>query len=240
MINSTSKARTGGKHRKQSPNKGRVALVAVATGAVSTAGVSGATAAVLSSDKATEATVDYQLAADTNASSVTEAAPQILAIAEYKPVENLTEQLDKAVQHSDIVAKLDAAARAPLSIKPAEGTFTSGFAMRWGAMHNGVDIANAIGTPIRAVAAGTVIDAGPAQGYGNWVRIRHEDGAVSVYGHMSTVGVTVGQQVSAGQEIAGMGNEGFSTGSHLHFEIHPDGTTPVDPVPWLAARGITL
>ncbi|WJY67608.1 M23 family metallopeptidase [Corynebacterium auris] len=242
MITSTSQARKGGKHRKQSPNKGRVALVAVTTGAVSTAGVSGAAAAALSSDKNVESNVDFELASDSSSAvpDASAAAPQVLAIAEYKPVENLVEQLDKAVQHSDIVAKLDAAARLPLSIKPADGTFTSGFGVRWGAMHNGIDIANVIGTPIRAVASGTVIDAGPAQGFGNWIRIRHEDGAVSVYGHMSTLGVTVGQQVEAGQEIAGMGNEGFSTGSHLHFEIHPDGTTPIDPVPWLAERGITL
>ncbi|MEX3504709.1 M23 family metallopeptidase [Corynebacterium sp. LK2510] len=240
MTISTSTARKGGKHRKHSPNKGRVALVAVATGAVSTAGVSGAAAAGLHNSSES---IDIQLAADSNvveASSGADSAPQILAIAEYKPVENLAEQLDKAVQHSDIVAKLDEAARAPLNFRPAEGAFTSGFGPRWGSMHNGVDIANAIGTPILAVANGTVLDAGPAQGYGNWVRILHEDGAVSVYGHMSTIGVTVGQQVTAGQQIAGMGSEGFSTGSHLHFEIHPDGVTPVDPAIWLAARGIIL
>ncbi|WP_342320116.1 M23 family metallopeptidase [Corynebacterium mayonis] len=216
---------------------GRVAVVAVATGAVSTAGVSGAAAA-----KSSEPTVNYELASDTSVLEAVraEATPQILAISEYKPIENLAEQLNKAVEHSDVLAKLDEAARGPLNIKPAEGVFTSGFGARWGAMHNGVDIANAIGTPIRAVGDGVVIDAGPAQGFGNWVRIKHPDGAVSVYGHMSAVGVSVGQQVKAGDQIASMGNEGFSTGSHLHFEIHPDGTTPVDPVPWLAARGITL
>lgn len=248
MTTSTSQARQGGKHRKQSPNKGRVALAAVATGAISTAGVSGAAAAALTNSAATESNVEtgaesnvnYELTSDSSVAPAIDAAPQILAIAEYKPVENLTEQLNKAVQHSDVLAKLDEAARTPLSIKPADGAFTSGFGMRWGAMHNGVDIANAIGTPIRAVADGTVIDSGPAQGYGNWIRIRHNDGSVSLYGHMSTLGVTVGQHVTAGQQIAGMGSEGFSTGSHLHFQIHPDGTTPVDPVPWLAARGITL
>ena len=246
MFNSK---KQGGKHRKQSPNKGRVAVVAAATGAVSTAGFSGLVAGALTSNQDAEQGQNIKLAADADElqsadPGVTEASaeetPQILAIAEYKPVENLTEQLDKAIQHSDEVARLDEAARAPLFTKPAEGAFTSGFGMRWGSMHNGVDIANTPGTPIRAVAAGTVIDSGPAQGFGNWIRIRHEDGSISVYGHMQTLNVAVGEVVQPGQLIAGMGSEGFSTGSHLHFEIWPDGATPSDPAPWLAARGISL
>lgn len=241
----------GGKHRKQSPNKGRVAIVAVTTGAVSTASLSGATAADLIPGKqANSQNVEFKLAANVEkldpvadiAQQATEAdaAPQILAISEYKPVDNLTEQLSKAVEHSAEVAKADLAARLPEVVKPAMGAFTSGFGPRWGTMHNGIDIANVNGTPILAVEDGVVIDSGPAQGYGNWIRILHEDGAVSVYGHMQALDVVVGQQVTAGQKIADMGNMGFSTGSHLHFEIHPDGTNPVDPVPWFAARGITL
>lgn len=246
MFNSK---KQGGKHRKQSPNKGRVAVVAAATGAVSTAGFSGLVAGALTSNQDAEQGQNIKLAADADELQSTdpgvdevsaEETPQILSIAEYKPVENLTEQLDKAIQHSDEVARLDEAARAPLFTKPAEGAFTSGFGMRWGSMHNGVDIANTPGTPIHAVAAGTVIDSGPAQGFGNWIRIRHEDGSISVYGHMQTLNVAVGEVVQPGQLIAGMGSEGFSTGSHLHFEIWPDGATPSDPASWLAARGIGL
>ena len=238
MLHSTKSA---GKHRKQSPNKGRVAMVAVATGAVSTAGLSGAAAAALQGDGSQQAD-SYTLAADTDqlTALTDEAAPQILAIAEYKPVENLADQLVKAVAHSEEVARADEAARAPLVVKPAEGVFTSGFGPRWGSFHSGVDIANVNGTPILAVMDGTVIDSGPAQGYGNWIRIRHEDGSVSVYGHMDSLYASVGQVVHAGGLIAGMGSQGFSTGSRLHFEIHPDGNTPVDPATWLAERGIQL
>ena len=246
MFNST---KQGGKHRKQSPNKGRVAVVAAATGAVSTAGFSGLVAGALTSNQDDEQGVNIKLAADSDAleatdTAVTEASteetPQILTIAEYKPVENLSEQLDKAVQYSDEVARQDEAARAPLFSKPAEGAFTSGFGARWGTNHNGIDIANTPGTPILAVAGGTVIDSGPAQGFGNWIRIRHEDGSISVYGHMQSLYVAVGETVQPGQPIAGMGSEGFSTGSHVHLEIWPDGATPVDPASWLAARGISL
>lgn len=125
---------------------------------------------------------------------------------------------------------------------PTTGTYTSGFGSRWGAQHNGIDIANAIGTPIVAVMDGTVIDAGAAAGFGNWIRIRHDDGSVSIYGHMQAdqLVVTVGERVLAGQPIAAIGSEGQSTGPHLHFEIHPDGETPVDPQQWFSEQGISF
>lgn len=255
-----------GRHRKfnaSQTTKGRIALVAVATGAVSTAGVGGATAAQLQADShATEnaesgTAVDYELAADTApAAALGSSAPQILNIAEYKPVSNLDEQIDAALQYNterieaDLAERAAEAARAVGATvsqsadgtvaKPAEGTFTSGFGPRWGTFHNGIDIANAEGTPILAVLDGTVIDSGPASGYGNWIRIKHDNGAMSIYGHMSSLNVSPGERVTAGQHIAGMGNLGFSTGTHLHFEIHPDGNTPVDPIAWFAERGINI
>ncbi len=102
--------------------------------------------------------------------------------------------------------------RAPKFVKPAEGRFTSGFGARWGTSHKGVDIANAIGTPIKSVANGTVIDSGPASGFGMWVRVQLDDGTINVYGHVNRSYVTEGQKVKAGQEIAEIGNRGESTG----------------------------
>ncbi|WP_018297587.1 M23 family metallopeptidase [Corynebacterium lubricantis] len=125
-------------------------------------------------------------------------------------------------------------------ILPSEGTFTSGFGARWGATHQGIDIAAPLGTPIRAVMDGTVVNAGPATGFGNWVVLEHSNGEKSVYGHMASYNVSVGQQVSAGDVIAAVGSEGRSTGPHLHFEIKPNGSTPVDPRPWFAERGILI
>ncbi|HLS78436.1 MAG TPA: M23 family metallopeptidase [Nocardia sp.] len=122
-------------------------------------------------------------------------------------------------------------------VLPARGVFTSGFGSRWGTFHNGIDVAGPIGTPIYAVADGTVIDAGPAQGFGLWVRIRHDDGSITVYGHMYDFFVSVGERVPAGMQIARMGNRGDSTGPHLHFEVLVNGQH-VDPVAWLALRGL--
>ncbi|GAB3939041.1 M23 family metallopeptidase [Corynebacterium tapiri] len=237
-----------GKHRKVSAaqtTKGRIAFVALATGAISGAGVGGAAAATANSQpEQAEATPspDVELSSQSEpiADAPTQAAPQVLAIPEFKPVSGLAEQLDKAVQASSERAAADKAMRGSSVVNPAEGAFTSGFGMRWGSMHNGIDIANAMGTPILAAMDGTVIDAGPASGYGNWVRIKHDDGSITVYGHMETIDVTVGQHVTAGQKIAGMGSRGFSTGSHLHFEIHPGGGAPVDPIAWFASNGVTI
>lgn len=131
--------------------------------------------------------------------------------------------------------------RSALVAQPTVGTLTSGFGARWGSMHAGIDIANSVGTPIVAVADGTVIDAGPADGYGQWVRVRHtSDGTVSVYGHVETIETSVGAQVAAGQLIATMGNRGQSTGPHLHLQIEPAGSGPVDPQAWLAERGVSV
>lgn len=132
-------------------------------------------------------------------------------------------------------------ASSPSAVQPAEGRVTSGFGSRWGTSHNGVDIAGPIGTPIHAVADGTVLEAGPASGFGLWVRIQHDDGYVSVYGHMNSFSVQEGQRVEAGDEIAEIGNRGQSTGPHLHFEVWAsDGGSKLDPLGWLAEQGINL
>ncbi|MGC0362667.1 murein DD-endopeptidase MepM/ murein hydrolase activator NlpD [Rhodococcus sp. 27YEA15] len=125
------------------------------------------------------------------------------------------------------------------TVQPVAGTLTSTFGARWGAHHGGLDIAAPIGTPILAAAAGQVIDAGPASGFGLWVRVQHDDGAVTTYGHVNDYQVAVGQRVAAGQQIATVGNRGQSTGPHLHFEVAENGAK-VDPAAWLKSRGVAV
>ncbi|WP_072749510.1 M23 family metallopeptidase [Rhodococcus maanshanensis] len=125
------------------------------------------------------------------------------------------------------------------TVQPASGTLTSPFGQRWGTLHGGIDIAAPIGTPIQAATDGTVISAGPASGFGLWVRVQEDDGTTTVYGHINEFLVDVGQQVAAGQQIATVGNRGQSTGPHLHFEVHnPDGQK-IDPAQWLLERGVS-
>lgn len=142
---------------------------------------------------------------------------------------------DVTVDSSGTATVADGAWVMPL----ANPVFTSGFGARWGRMHEGDDFGVPVGTPLRAMSNGEVIFAGQMSGYGTAVDIRYSDGTVSRYGHMSAIEVTVGQQVSAGEQVGLSGNTGRSTGPHLHLEIHPGGGEPVDPRSWLAAKGLT-
>lgn len=132
------------------------------------------------------------------------------------------------------------ALRRPRSAIPVSGVVTSGYGPRWGSQHYGLDIANAIGTPVRSVTDGVVMDAGPASGFGLWVRVRQDDGTIAVYGHINEALVTKGEQVVAGQQIATVGNRGISTGPHLHFEVLQPDSTRLDPAGWLRARGVAI
>jgi murein DD-endopeptidase MepM/ murein hydrolase activator NlpD len=117
-------------------------------------------------------------------------------------------------------------------IWPVNGTVVSGFGMRWGRMHEGIDITAGTGTPIWAAAAGTVIHAGWLGGYGNLVVVDHGDGLATAYAHASAILVAVGQQVSQGETISLVGSTGNSSGPHLHFEVRVNGSA-VDPLLYL-------
>ena len=135
-----------------------------------------------------------------------------------------------------------------LPMKQDTYQFSSPFGPRWGTMHQGVDFAAPLGTPIYAAMSGTVAEAGPAGGFGYWIIIDFDaDGKKfsNVYGHMpgSSFKVKKGDLVSSGQQIATVGSEGGSTGPHLHFEVWDGGRLPegagtaVDPMPWLSGAG---
>ena len=112
--------------------------------------------------------------------------------------------------------------------------FTSPYGQRWGRRHEGIDLAAPVGTPIFAPGEGEVIFAGWQRGYGNLIKIRHELGVETRYGHLSRIRVKVGQKVSRGALIGDMGNTGRSTGSHLHYEIRVNGQS-VDPMSFIKA-----
>lgn len=166
---------------------------------------------------------------------------------EYLPVARPTDTAADAVQAmakgerflAERAAR-EAEARRPRFVLPTHGRFTSGYGARWGTSHWGIDLANSIGTPIVAAADGVVVEAGPATGFGLWIRLRHEDGTITVYGHINRALVEEGEHVQAGEEIAEMGNRGQSTGPHLHFEVwDPDGRK-INPLIWLHEHGIDL
>ncbi|GIG62050.1 hypothetical protein Lfu02_64220 [Longispora fulva] len=153
----------------------------------------------------------------------------------------------------EVAARLDPATRVALEagaravppgpdrlLAPVPGTVTSGFGTRMDpyfqrvAPHAGVDLAAAAGAPVLAAAAGRVLRAGWADGYGYYTCIDHPDRRVwTCYAHQSVILVRPGEQVRAGQVIGLAGSTGASTGPHVHFEVRRGGS-PVDPAPWLA------
>jgi len=114
-------------------------------------------------------------------------------------------------------------------IWPTRGEFSSAFGYRWGRLHAGIDIANDIGTPVRAAAAGRVIFTGWLSGYGYAIEMDHGQGYTTLYAHLSQYVVTPGEFVREGTVIGYMGNTGFSTGPHLHFEVRRSGQ-PINPL----------
>jgi murein DD-endopeptidase MepM/ murein hydrolase activator NlpD len=142
-----------------------------------------------------------------------------------------------------VAAEAAAEAARPKAVLPVAGArLTSGFGARWGTLHAGIDLAAPMHTPEYAVMDGVVLEAGPGSGFGLVVYIQHENGDVTVYGHMDSILVEAGQVVRAGDTIALLGNRGQSTGPHLHFEVHVGGLNgeKIDPLPWLRERGVAI
>jgi murein DD-endopeptidase MepM/ murein hydrolase activator NlpD len=236
----TAVARRAGQHRKEptSAARGRLMISAMAVGATAAA----AHAATSHADTPkTEAVLTANASALTGgAGSNTIRGAQVIAVQPAANAAVHNEELAKGMAFANDRAQREARLQQPLYVMPTKGIFTSNFGYRWGVLHAGIDLANSIGTPIFAVSDGVVIDAGPTAGYGMWVKLRHADGTVTLYGHVNTTLVSVGQRVMAGDQIATMGNRGNSTGPHLHFEVLRGGTERIDPVPWLAKRGLSV
>ncbi len=230
----------GGLHRKVGDGtvKARLVAAAMAVGAT-------AAAAYTTVNATAKAPADQMVAAGPNAfvdgGAITGSVDgiQIVTVAPAASESVHSEELANGAAFAAERAEREARLARPMYVMPARGVWTSGFGYRWGVLHAGIDIANAIGTPIYAAGDGVVTDAGPTAGYGAWVKIRHADGTVTLYGHVNTWLVSVGQRVMAGDQIATIGNRGNSTGPHLHFSVLKNGKDFVDPVPWLAAKGLS-
>ncbi len=230
-----------GKHRSQpaSAVKSRVMIAAMAAGAAAAAahaathqsGETVARPAVLAASKTT---------LNDGTTTTSSHGLQMITVKAAANVVVHNEELAKGVAFAQERAEREARLQRPLFVAPTQGAFTSNFGYRWGVLHAGIDIANAIGTPILAASDGVVIESGPSAGYGMLVKLRHSDGTVTLYGHINRSLVSVGERVMAGDQIAEMGNRGYSTGPHLHFEVLQNGTNRIDPASWLAKRGINF
>ena len=176
-------------------------------------------------------------------------SPAALPPGAQERIVRLQQELDQTTQQAERVrARMEpvlwAWSHTP-SIPPTAGYLSSGFGVRISPFskgmevgdgllgyHTGLDIANALDTPIQATADGVVEDAGWMEGYGNAVVIRHTPDIETLYGHMDRVQVKAGQKVNRGDILGYMGRTGNATGVHLHYEVRIDGR-PVDPTPYL-------
>ena len=147
--------------------------------------------------------------------------------------DRLERRIIAAQQRSFVPASYGSGSR-PASgfVLPVGGVLTSGFGLRWGRLHAGIDIGAPFGAPISAVAAGVVIYSGWLGGYGNLVVVDHGDGVSTAYAHQQRIAVDVGDTVSQGATLGEVGSTGYSTGPHLHFEVRINGVAR-DPLGYL-------
>jgi murein DD-endopeptidase MepM/ murein hydrolase activator NlpD len=246
--------RVRGSHRLSPPSsalRGRVVVAAVAAGAFAAAAAGQTLKSVTDSSSSDAAVQPLASTQDASASftvggAAAGGAPELLPTAKtsdasaeaQKLADNSSITKARVEREAEAARKAAEEAKRPKTCMPAKGTFTSGFGARWGTSHLGIDIAAPIGTPIVAAADGTVIEAGPASGFGLWVKVQLSDGTIHVYGHMNSFSVKEGEKVKCGEKIAEVGNRGQSTGPHLHFEVWQNGSKKVDPRGWLINRGV--
>ncbi|MBU2644304.1 LysM peptidoglycan-binding domain-containing M23 family metallopeptidase [bacterium] len=143
--------------------------------------------------------------------------------------------LPKKIEPREPDRKKNAISRRIEFVWPAQGTISSGYGMRHGRMHEGIDITKDEGREVRAAAAGTVIFSGIKNGYGRTILIRHSNGLSTLYAHNAKLFVRQGNRVKLGAIIAKMGSSGKSNGIHLHFEVRLHNKTQ-NPLRYLPVR----
>ncbi|MGV9501434.1 M23 family metallopeptidase [Streptomyces sp. NPDC003642] len=258
--------RATGKHRRPSRiQRGTARAAGVA--ALATTGVIGSVAApaFAASEPAVEQTgltpvvtmgdtvaqqIDAQAVAQKQAAEMAAAKEKAEQAARERAAEaakKAKEAAEKAREAKERAAREAERKRLNSFVSPIPGSYVStgykaGGAVWSSGSHTGIDFHAATGTSVHAVGAGTVVEAGWGGAYGNQVVIKMNDGTYTQYGHLSSVGVSVGQQVTPGQQIGLSGATGNVTGAHLHFEARtsPEYGSDMDPLAYLRSHGVNL
>ncbi|MFD5628370.1 M23 family metallopeptidase [Streptomyces sp. NPDC127072] len=247
-----------GKHRRPSRVK-RTTTNALGVAALTTTGVLGTLAApALAADNSVEQTgltqaiaigdsiadqIDAQAAAQQHAADEAEALRKAEAAAKKKAAARAEEEREAKAR----AARAAERKRLNTFVTPVSGSYVStgyktGGSLWSSGSHTGVDFHAASGTPVHAVGSGTVVTAGWGGAYGNEVVLSMNDGTYTMYGHLSSIGVAVGQTVTPGQQIALSGATGNTTGPHLHFEARTTAEygSDMDPVAYLRSHGVSV
>ncbi|AIS00971.1 M23 family metallopeptidase [Streptomyces glaucescens] len=251
--------RATGKHRRPSRMQ-RSTARAAGVAALTTTGVIGtlagpALAAVESPAEQTGLTpvltIGDEVAdqIDAQAAAQQQAAEHAAAVkrAEAAAMERAAEEARKAREAAERAAREAERKRLNTFVLPISGSYVStgyqaGSSLWSSGSHTGVDFHAASGTSVHSVGTGTVVEAGWGGAYGNQVVIRMHDGTYTQYGHLSSIGVSVGQTVTPGQQIGLSGATGNVTGPHLHFEARTGAEygSDIDPVAYLRAHGVSI
>ncbi|MBV1949823.1 M23 family metallopeptidase [Streptomyces sp. BV129] len=240
-----------GKHRK--PGRVKRTTATAAGVAALTTGVVGTLAAspALAADNSVENTglTPVITVSDTLADEIAAQATAQKASAERKAAEEAAERAaaERAREAKERAAR-DAARKLLNSfVMPITGSYVStayqSSSSLWSSgSHTGIDFHAASGTTVHAAGAGTVVSTGWGGAYGNEIVIKMADGMYTQYGHLSSIGVSVGQRVVPGQQIGLSGATGNVTGPHLHFEARtgPDYGSDIDPVAYLRKHGVDV
>ncbi|MEZ0065400.1 hypothetical protein ABIA32_001396 [Streptacidiphilus sp. MAP12-20] len=230
--------RAAARGARRRPARRRSAVLTIAVPSVAVLGVAGAAAATIGPLRPHHPTTTASASVDAAA----QAKAQALAAAEAKgAAERASRDKQRTALQLRNAAARKAAAEAPRFTLPI--AYHSGLSAlfgqagtHWMQLHTGIDFPVPVGTPVHAVTGGTIAtEWNPFYGY--MVKLTAPDGTVTWYCHLSSYRVRSGQ-VKMGDIIAYSGDTGNSTGPHLHFEVHPSGGDPVDPLPWLLARGL--
>ncbi|MFF1397905.1 M23 family metallopeptidase [Streptomyces sp. NPDC058287] len=258
--------RATGKHRRPSRLTRTTAQVAGVAALTTTGVIGGLAAPALAADDASlEQTgltkaisigdslaeqIDAQAAAQQQAADEAAAKEKAEAAAKKKAEEDRREAAAKAKAEREAKERAARAAerkRLNAFVMPVTGSYVStaykASSGLWSSgSHTGIDFHAASGTSVHAVGAGTVVEAGWGGAYGNNIVIKMNDGTYTQYGHLSSIGVSVGQTVTPGQQIGLSGATGNVTGPHLHFEARtsPEYGSDIDPVAYLRAHGINV
>jgi murein DD-endopeptidase MepM/ murein hydrolase activator NlpD len=240
-----------GKHRRPSRMK-RTTAQAAGIAALTTTGVIGTLAApALAAETSAEQTgllpvitADDSVAQqiDAQAEAQKQAAEQKAAeeAARKAAAERAREAKERAAREAQ--RKLLTTYVAPIAHSYVSTGYEASSSLWSSGHHTGIDFHAATGTTVHAVGYGTVVETGWGGAYGNQIVIRMHDGTYTQYGHLSSIGVVVGQRVVAGQQIGLSGATGNVTGPHLHFEARtsPEYGSDIDPVAYLRGHGVNL
>ncbi|MFE0678718.1 M23 family metallopeptidase [Streptomyces sp. NPDC058867] len=250
--------RATGKHRRPGRMQ-RTTVRAAGVAALATTGVVGSLAApALAAEPAAEQTgltpvitIGDSVAEQIDAQADAQQQAAVEAEARQKAQEAARERAAEAAKEARAAKERAARAaerkRLNTFVSPISGSYVStgykaGGAVWSSGSHTGVDFHAAGGTSVRSVGVGTVVEAGWGGAYGNQIVIKMHDGTYTQYGHLSSIGVSVGQSVTPGQQIGLSGSTGNVTGAHLHFEARTtmEYGSDIDPVAYLRSHGVNV